>query len=297
MDQGIAMNNSPETHINLVSVLSYLGAALIFLGIASFVSINWEVLPNGIKIFSTLGSALASFLIGLRFYLENNYQRLSSAFFMLSALLLPIGISVTQHILLISPLSWSYVELSSICFLLFLLSHIYLQRNILLLFTIIFGTFLFLSTVYFINDYFRLEPQGIFEYTLMATGFSYIFLGMYFNGGKTQSLTGLLYFFGILFILGTSFALDGSFFFASNMPTWKFITGILIIASMLLAIPLQSKSFLYIGAIFLILYITDISNQLIKIWGKMGWPLVLILMGLLIIFIGYMCHAIKKKFR
>ena len=76
---------------------------------------------------------------------------------------------------------------------------------------------------------------------------------------------------------------------------WEIITPLLIILAFILSIPLKSKSFLYLGAIFLLLYICDSATRFIPIFGHMGWSLVLIVLGLLLMMIGYAVIYLHQK--
>jgi uncharacterized integral membrane protein len=57
---------------------------------------------------------------------------------------------------------------------------------------------------------------------------------------------------------------------------------------------MKSKSFLTFGAIFLVTYVFKITAEYFT--DGLGWPLVLVIVGLAIIGIGYLAFSLKKKY-
>jgi hypothetical protein len=62
----------------------------------------------------------------------------------------------------------------------------------------------------------------------------------------------------------------------------------------LLSIWLKSKSFLVFGALFLMIYILKITSEYFT--NSLGWPLALVLAGLLLIGIGALSVWLNKRY-
>jgi hypothetical protein len=285
-----------HTNLSLSKIFTYIGAALIFFGIAFFINLNWSVLNNVTKIIVTLGVAIAAYLVGLLLHFNNKEDLAASGFFFICALVLPAGFYVTANILGYNVNTVeAFLIINAVCLLIFVFSFFYLSRFIFLLFMIIYATLLFFNFIELISDRAIITFADVYEYAFIVTGLSYILLGRYLNTKEIPVLVGPLYFFGSVFLLGSAYCLAGFNFFSLTDTTWKVITGILIFLTLVLSVPLKSKAFLYVGAFFLAIYIIDISSTLADIFGGRGWPLVLVVVGFLFILAGYFIVRIRQK--
>lgn len=292
-------NTPPSNADTLLKIFNYVGGALVFFGIVFFISVNWFSLNDFLKIFTTLGASLAAYVVGMLLYLDKKHDTAGSAFFMIAALTLPIGLYVSIDILSqISNIDKVNTSISAFCFTVFLLSHLFLPRTIFLLFTILFGSLFFSNLISLITNQATVVFKHLTEYEFLALGSSYLLLGRYLDLDNKFPLTGPLYFFGALFVLAASYSMGGMFCSSlPGLPFWKVMTALLILASFLFSVPLKSKSFLYLGAFFMVIYLTDMSSQFIDIFGHYGWPLLLILVGFLFMFTGYLVFNIHQKIK
>lgn len=292
------MNKAPTQKENTVlKIFNYLGGTFIFLGISYFVFANWDLLNDFTKIFTTLGSGIAAFILGMLLHASKKHDAASAAFFMLAGLLLPIGMHVTFEVL---QCSWNIdtrnLFVSAVCLGIFLAALLLSPRTIFLFFTIVFASLFYLSVNNFLLSNILVSPHFA-HYQIMALGVSYILLGYFLDNTKYQALTGPLYFFGCLFTLATSFCLGSIYLIGYSIKQWEIITPILILLTFVLSVPLRSKSFLYLGVIFLLLYIGDIAIRFINIFGEFGWSLILVIAGILLMVIGYLVIFLHKKIR
>lgn len=286
----------PSTNHPILVIFNYIGAALIFFGVAYFIGTNWYSLNNFVKIFATLGSAVAAYIIGILLSFDERFKASSSGFFMISGLFFPMGIYIVFQLYGNNQIDFDIINIivMGICFLVFLFSYLKSPRTIFLLYTLIFVTLLFDSILSFLSMRSSIVYNNLLEYSSLAVGCSYILLGRYFDFDKQHPLTGVLYFFGALSILSASYCLGG-FFYYDGFTYWKILTAFIILLSFVLSVPLKSKSLLYLAAFFFILYIMDMSSKYIDVFGDYGWPLMLILSGLFLIFIGYFVFYMHKK--
>jgi hypothetical protein len=296
-----SLKNNDDEEASTSKLLIFMGGILIFCGIAFFLSHNWDLLAGVVRVFVTLGVAILSFVVGCS--LSRNDQNLpaSMVFFILSSILFPTGLATTLNFFgLMGNQELANVVISGICVLIFLPAAIHYQRTILLLISIIFGSLLMVATASFVADQF----YGISyrEYTLehceaVAVGLYYVLIGYIFSRLRNNILVGFLYCFGSFFILVGSCGLAGlglmfpehAYFF------WQIATPILIVLCILLAYPMRSRSMVTLGMGFLIYYLLCVEEQYAHLFGRIGWPLILMGAGLGLIVLGYAVASLQKN--
>lgn len=277
-----------QPSLNLTEVFASLGCGIIFLGIAILISENWNILSFTYKIALTLGSGVVAYGLGAFLGRDSRAWIISSGFFLLSALLIPFGMAVTIRLYGYDVLSFGwYSVISGIALVIFSISYLFFKKDFFLLFSILYATWCFYSVANYLN------PGSTLDFTIYCTlviGISYILLGAYFAKSAHYSLSGFLYGFGCLGLLGSLFEFDvmhpGSFY------EWTFplVLFIVIYASVLL----KSTSFLTFGVIFLVLWIMEITNRYFS--QSLGWPIALVIAGSLLIAIAYVYLQLKKKY-
>jgi len=292
---GVLPQQEDAKHLGLSGVMYYIGGAVIFLGISVLLFQNWDNFNTFTKIASTFGVAVAAYLVGILMEKYEEYRSVSQVFFLISALVSPVGLYVILDKLGLD------VSTASVGVLVFLiLTAIYLasfylyRRTIFTLFSIIFGTILFHYVVGWIVGE-SLSSDNlvkVFEYRVLAIGLMYLCLGYYFKETSQKALTGVLYAFGSLGFLGAALALGG--WQPNQNVFWELIYPLLVFGVIFLSIPLKSKSFLTFGSLFLIGYILKLTGEYFT--EGLGWPLALVLSGLVIMVVGYYAVKINKKY-
>ena len=79
----------------LSTVLYFLGGGVVFLGLIFLVGQQWNELGAVLRVVVTLGSAIAAMTSGMLLDPERRLGAAGSAFFLIAALLLPLGLAVT----------------------------------------------------------------------------------------------------------------------------------------------------------------------------------------------------------
>lgn len=119
----------------------------------------------------------------------------------------------------------------------------------------------------------------IIEYQSVVVGVSYLLLAYYFASRKNFTrLSPFLYSLGSLIFLGSALMLGG--WTPDNNIVWEIIAPILIVGTLYFSVKLRRNSLLVWGMIFLVGYIVKMSSEY---FSGFGWPVVLIIAGLLII--------------
>jgi hypothetical protein len=281
--------------VGVTEILSYIGGGIVFLGISILIGQNWSTFGFGTKVLATFGSGIAAYLVGLMFSREERTETVGAAFYLISALVLPIGLYVILNNAGFDANSYaSQCIMSTILLGTYFLSYYVFRKNLFVLFSILFGTWLFFSlTSYLVgNGFYSDDMQKFYEYRFLVTGLSYILLGYNFSKTVRASLTGFLYGFGILGVLGAAMTLGG---WKPNQDIfWELIYPFLVFGAIFLSISLKSKAFLTWGTIFLMGYILKITSEYFS--EGLGWPLALVIAGLAMIGIGYESVSLRKKY-
>lgn len=289
--EGMASN---VTHANakkfkLMEVLSYIGGAIVFLGIIILASQYWEKFNSATKILITFGSGTVAYIMGLSFTPNEKTATVGSAFYLISGLLLPTGLLVIFDLSGYHLISAGIECLVSIIlFIVYFLSFLILRKNIFLLFSIIFGTWFYYAFLNYTIHYDFFNDK-VFEYATLILGLGYMILGYAFSRSEKKSLSGFLYSFGMLGFLGAALALGG--YAPKQTLGWELAFPCLTLGAIFFSVYLKNKAFLIWGTLFLIVYIIKITSEYFS--NTIGWPLSLILAGFTIIGVGYLFFQVK----
>ena len=292
-DEGAGGDIILTKKLGIAEILYYIGGAIVFLGIAILVWQNWSTLSFPTRLIATLGAAVGAYIIGFIFSREEKFETIGDAFYLISALVLPIGLYVIFDNAGFDTGSAGIQSfISGIALALFLLSYVAFRKNIFTLFSIIFGTWFFFALTNFMVAGNPIFDWNFFEYRTLVVGLSYLLIGYAFSKTARAPLSGFLYGFGILGFLGAALTLGG--WSPTQNVFWELIFPGLALATLFVSVPLKAKSFLTFGALFLMGYILKITAEYFT--SGLGWPLALVLAGLMLIAVGYLYVFIKKKY-
>jgi len=214
---------------------------------------------------------------------------LGPVFHVIGGLLIPGGILVTLDTLnMVS--DWSVTN-SFICiFAFYLILNFVHKHAVLTLFAIASGTvavYLFaLSALDPVLN--RQDTDIMLQYLTMMMGASYFLLARAFRQNWNQKLIGALHFFGVTGFLGAAFirALDSGF--------WELLYFLIVFGGLFLSVYLKSRIVLVMSTIFLIIHVSYITSEYFA--NSLGWPLALVILGLIFIGLGYASITINNKY-
>jgi uncharacterized membrane protein len=297
----VAVNSSEDTVIKRMSlsqIFYYIGGIIVVIGLIVLMSQNWANFSYVMKVLVTFGVGLAFFISATLLAKIDQVKKLSTVFYFISGILIPFGYFVIFKDNINSSNVFLYNTLISfLCLLQFGLTQYVLRKDIFTIFNTIFATWFFVGLS---NNLISNNPGKFSEtfhlYQTFLVGLSYVLVGYHL---KTQGrlFANLLDGFGILGLLGSGFALNlmaSSTYGATASVVWILVYPVLLIASIISSVYLKSSSFLFIGTLFLIAYIIRLTSQYFS--DTLGWPLVLILMGLVIMALGYLAFHLNKKY-
>lgn len=291
---GVKKDSALIKHLNVAEILYYIGGLIVFTGIIILVYQHWSELNSFSRIGVTVGSAIAAYISAAIFTKYEKYEPLSHVFFLISALLSPVGISIFIHETKISLSSVeTHLAISSILLTLYLSSYYIFRKVLFIILNIIFATWLFFSfTEWILNGSPAIALFHLNEYRFLLTGLSYISLGYFFSKRDEYALSDALYAFGVIGFLGAAFALGG--YSPRQDIFWELIFPVLNFSVIYLSVHLKSRAFLTFGTIYLIAYICKITAEYFS--KSLGWPLSLVIAGLAIIAISFVSLNLNKNY-
>jgi len=75
---------------------------------------------------------------------------------------------------------------------------------------------------------------------------------------------------------------------------WTYLFPILVIAVLYLSIKLKNSAFLFWGTLFFIAYIIRVTGT--HFVDTIGWPLSIIIVGIITVALGYLAFFVNKKY-
>lgn len=91
----LATENKPHSTGSLLqTVITYIGAAFVFMGICIYIGMIWDDLNSISRIIVTLGSGFVAFVLGLFTLGDEKYEKATTPLFLIGAALQPTGLFV-----------------------------------------------------------------------------------------------------------------------------------------------------------------------------------------------------------
>ena len=278
----------------LANVLYFLGGAVVFIGISILIFQNWSDLNEFTRVLATLGIGLAMYVGGILLSKDPKYHVPADAFLLVSLLVVPTGLFVLHDAVgfqIATP--GMNVWLASIMVALGLVSRALLKKDLFTSFSIVFGTWLYFSLIAMIIDVAGYKPETeFFEYVVMALGVSFLFLGYSFVGNKKESVGGALYGVGSFIVLGAAIGLGG--WAPDQSIIWELFYPLMVFGFIFASVYMKIRSFLVMGSMYLMAFLVKISAEYFA--DSLGWPLVLVLLGLVLMGVGYGTFYLDRKY-
>lgn len=300
-EDGLLSTTQPEqpeidsTLSRYSGILYYIGGGIVFLGLVFFVGQLWKDFGSFMRIFITLGTGIAAYIVGVLFDKQHRLGAAGPAFFMISALLIPTGIMVT-----LDEFNFRLAEdkiqtlISGLLFVTYLLSFYLFKRMVLLIFSIFFASWLYFAFCATILNHAAILPDINFvEYIFMAFGLSYLFLGHELARRDIHGIPPTLYFIGINCLLAAAFSLTG--WKPAQSVFWELLYPGIIFGGFYVSAIIHSKIILSFSTLYLAAYLTKLTVEYFR--DSLGWPVTLILSGFVLMGIAYLAIHLKRKYQ
>jgi uncharacterized membrane protein len=277
--------------INLQKILYYVGGFIVLAGIVIFIAQFWHDMNQLTKTVVTLGPAVAAYSLGYYFYLKGS-KDFGHAFLIISAALFPLGIGTTLDTIGISATHLGGLNINiAVLFLIYFVSYYSLRAAVFLPLTILAASGLFFTfTNYLFENNVPIEHFD--QYRIAILGLSWLCFAYYFSTKEMKFMTNIMYFFGLSAFLGSTASLQG--YYPKANLFWELAFPFLIILAFYGSIKLQSRVFLVVATLFTIGEILKLTAEYFS--EGLGWPISLIIAGLVIMGVSYLSFELNKRF-
>jgi len=278
------VRKSPDTdggkNSILTRVLAYLGGTFVFAGLGVFIAMNWESMNFAARVVITLGSGVATFIMALIALNDERYEKAATPLFLIAALLQPAGLLVIFEEFY-SGNKWDAVGLA--------VSGAMAVQQILTLVKTGRTTLLFTGIVFVVAFMLILFDMLDIDYdfTALVLGGSMLSLSVGLDQTKHKVITPFWYFIGSMWFLYAVFSLlEGS------MIEILFLA--VVSALVYLSTVVRSRTLLFVCTVTMLAYIGYYSAE--HFVQSIGWPIALVLFGLLLIGLSAMAFKINKRY-
>lgn len=264
----------------LTRVLAYLGGTFVFAGLGVFIAMNWESMNFAARVVITLGSGVAAFIMALIALDDERYEKAATPLFLIAALLQPTGLLVIFE-KYYSGNEWDTVGLvtSGVMALQQILTLMKTRRTTLLFTAIVF------VVAFMLILFDRLDVD--YDFTALVLGGSLLSLSVALDQTGYKVITPFWYFIGSTWFLYGVFAL-----LEASVVEILFMA----VASVLvyLSTVVRSRTLLFVSTVAMLAYIGYYSAE--HFVQSIGWPIALVLFGLLLIGFSAMAFKINKHY-
>ena len=264
----------------LTRALAYLGGTFVFAGLGVFIAMNWESMNFAAQVVITLGSGLAAFVMALIAAKDERYEKAAAPLFLIAAVLQPIGILVI-FAEFYKGNEWELVSLvtSGAMAAQQILALIMTQRTTLVFTTLVFAIVFMLTLFSYVGiDY---------DVTALALGGTLLSLSVGLDQTWHKGITPFWYLVGSMSLLYGVFAL-----IEYSVIEVAFL-GVAA-AIVYLSTVVRSRTLLFVGTLAILSYIGYFSAK--HFVQSIGWPIALVLFGLLLIGLSATAFRINKKY-
>ncbi len=279
-----------DTSSNITNVFYVIGAIIAVIGVVILVAQNWEEIGFFGRVVVTAGIATATYFGAL--YMTKPHQRiLSQVFFAISAALAPVAVLVFLREAEMS-LTPAINALSGFLFgSLFLSAFWHTRRNILVLLSVMYFSWAYLATIAGLFD----VTADVGRCTVMVLGISYLLVAYYYHLSRESTERGERMekkaVENVLYGIGMSAVLAPALFFGG---LFDLLSLALIFGAFYLSVYVKSRTMLMSGALFLMIWIIKMTSEYFA--DSISWPLALIVVGFLVIGVGYGTFYVNRKF-
>jgi hypothetical protein len=270
-----------EVQTNLLQrILIYIGGAFIFVGICVYINMIWDDIPPLARVVVSLGSGFIAFIMGLISLSDSRFQKAATPLFLMGACLQPLGLFVFMDEYL--PKSNNIAMAASFVFGFMLIQKqlaFWVTRHTSLLF---FSVFFFYSTIICVLNWFDLYHV----ISPLLIGLSGLMVTWGIQKTRHTSITPFFYFISA---------------FLTSLAAWDILENtsldVLLIGVsaglVYLAVLAASRTLLTVGVLSLLAFLGYYTDEYFK--DIVGWPIALIVMGMMMIGISVYAVKLGKK--
>ena len=264
----------------LVSVLGFLGGTFVFAGIGVFIALQWSNMNSAARVIVTLGSGLSALVLALISTRDVRFAKATTPLLLVAAALEPTGILVAfSEFGSGGDWRWAGLITAGVVALQFAAVFASFRRSTPLLLTIFFAT-LFWWTALDLADLDEGLGAVVIGASLVLTA-----IGVQRRGHGDIS--------PVLYLVGSASFLYGFFDLVENTPIE--VTFIAVAAGFVyLSVILHSRMLLFVATLAILAYTGYFTGE--HFADSIGWPLALIVFGLLMIGLSALAFRIDREY-
>lgn len=286
---------APESSRNLINALYAIGAIIALVGVGILVAQHWVDIGFAGRVLVSLGISLVTFMSGM-FFMKPHQRVVAQVLFTISAALAPLGAYVVLHEAGMNLTAGVQMFIALALALVFGVALFVRRLNILAFLLIAFLTWAYYALIADMFPNFSFSDFDVYKWATLILGATYLLVGYgYPNlspGGtdpavekERRGIRSILYGFGTLGVLGVISSFGGAFDFIAIAVIFGLFYGSVFV---------KSRAMLVLSALFLIYHIVSITSKYFV--GSLGWPVSLIIIGFMIIGIGYFTVYLNKRY-
>lgn len=271
--------SEPSTSL-LGRILGYLGGTFIFAGLGVYIGLNWDVMNPAARIIITLGSGIAAFIMAIVASADERYSRVKTPLYLIAAALQPVGILVAIDEFS-SGGDWHYAALLTAGIMVFQQAAVFWQkRETTLLFTSLFFALWFFGVAL---DLLHVDE----EFIALILGISILSLCIGLERTRHRGITPFWY------LAGSVILLHGLFELVQHTAIELAFLAVAC-GGVFLSTWVRSRTLLFVSTVAILAYISYFTNEHFQ--DSLGWPLVLILLGLIFIALSAIAMRINRRY-
>jgi hypothetical protein len=260
--------------------MGFLGGTFVFAGVGVFIALQWENMNSAARVVVTLGSGMAAFVLALLASRDARYEKAATPLFLVAAALEPTGMLVMfDEFGSGGDWRWAALVTTGTVGLQFGATFASMRRSTLLFFCLLFGT-LFWWSAFDLMD---------MDDTLAALvlGATILLAAIGVDRTPHRVITPVWY------LVGTAVFLFGLFDLVEDSP---FDILFLAVASgfVYLSVVLHSRTLLFVSTLAILTYTGWFTSE--HFADSIGWPLALIVFGMLLIGLSAMAFRIDRDY-
>lgn len=278
-----AEKSTPAAKMNVVQALQYIGGFIVLLGIGTFVSTFWSDIAPMTRVLIVSGGAILFYILGVILIRVDTKSQSGVAFHLIAGCLFPFAFYVALNELFAVEITSQVIMTISIVLLaIYGASYAVFRHPIFTFFTLAAGISLIYSSINVLLPGISSETLAHLTFIIGAIG---IYTGYSFRGTENAPLSGLMYFLGSVAVLAAPAWNFNSF------PLWQLLYPVLLAGMLYVALVVHSKRIMTVSVLALMCYVVYLTGKYFA--DVIGWPIALVVTGILLIAIGY--GAVKYK--
>ncbi len=285
-------NSSFKKNSVITNILYAFGGIVTLTGVLVLLFQSWDSFTDSTKILLTVGVALILYIFAMYTSKSEEHSVLSQVLFTVAAAVAPIGWYTVLSIYMLSFGSAAVTAaiVSGTCAIIFGYATWYSRKPILHLFVTAFVSWCYFSLISEVVRGSGLDLEtisSISTYSVMLISIAVFMYALFLSSNSiNKTVCAILVFYSYAqFLIAGLLQVGG---------IWNFLYAFILVGAVYLAIHIRSTGALVVTALAVVGYLIKISAKYFA--DSLGWAVLLIFVGFLIIGIGYGTYRINKKY-